>query len=246
MKRISSVLLVLYCCLTFAWSQTSPTQVVVISSLHKVHQSNPNYSYEDLYQFIQNFNADVIGIEVRPEEMDSGVNVIKEMYPLEMATIKEQFGNKIMYGFDWWGKDFEGKLITREVWNTESKIRKLQVQLSQDTDITNRLKVLSPVKKAMEQLATTGSISHVNDGTYDLLSTIYYEQMGILLNATLYADLVTFYKDRDNKIAENIINIIKAHPGKKLVFVLGADHRSHTVTAITNALDEKIQLYQFK
>lgn len=64
----------------------------------------------------------------------------------------------------------------------------------------------------------------MNDGRYDLINSIYYKQLELLLKATEYQPLTDFYKKRDEMILQNCVEIIKGNKGKKIIFLVGANH----------------------
>ncbi len=67
---------------------------MVISTIHGAHKSNPQYTYQHLFDFITTFNPDVIGIEVRSEDLPYGTNYLKELYPFEMYECVNKFDTK--------------------------------------------------------------------------------------------------------------------------------------------------------
>lgn len=66
------------------YSQINSTEVLVLSTLHKGHLSNPNYSYDSISQIIQNFDPDVLGVEIRAEDVKLDKDYLSKFYPLEM------------------------------------------------------------------------------------------------------------------------------------------------------------------
>ena len=48
---------------------TTKNIIWIIGSLHATHKTNPNYSYEHLYTYIDTYKPDYIGIEVRQQDM---------------------------------------------------------------------------------------------------------------------------------------------------------------------------------
>lgn len=62
------------------------------------------------------------------------------------------------------------------------------------------------------------SAKEVNDGKYDVAVEILYQQLEILFKDTPYEKMSAFYRKRDEEIDKNIIEIVKMHLGKKILF----------------------------
>ena len=82
------------------------------------------------------------------------------------------------------------------------------------------------------------------DGRYDVLNKVYYKQMLDLMADTDLKGIPEFYLKRDQKIAENILRIIQENPDKKLLFLMGAAHRSFTIEFLEEQLGDEIELVQ--
>lgn len=223
-----------------SYAQSPQTEVHVISTIHAAHKTNKNYTYEDLFVFIDKLNPDVVGVEIRPEDKDSSSNFLKNMYPYEMYESLVRYKHKKTYGIDWLGADVAGKQFTREYWENVSPIRKLQVKLGADSLMRQKLAVLKIVGDAKVKIALNADVYTLNNGTYDMLNEIYYAQMRESYKGEDYEQLATFYLNRDQEIAKNIIKVIEANMGKKIVFLVGADHRSFTLNAIQNKFGNSI------
>ncbi len=44
-------------------SQEKMSEVAIISTIHGAHKINPNYSYDSLFNFVEKYNPDIIGVE---------------------------------------------------------------------------------------------------------------------------------------------------------------------------------------
>ncbi len=196
-------------------SQERMSEVVIISTIHKAHELNPNYSYDSLFKYIEKYNPEVIGIEIRKEDIDSSVAYLKNYYPFEMYESIKKYPTKEVLGFDWLGSYLEGKPITENNWKEISSLKKLQAKFNQDSIISQKLSILKIIKEEKEKLILNSSLSELNDGRYDLINFIYYEQLRTLVSGSEYITLSEFYLQRDEHIAENIIAIIKNNKGKK-------------------------------
>ena len=226
-------------------SQEKKSEVLIISTIHGAHKTNPNYSYDSLFVFIEKYNPDVIGVEIRKEDIDSSISYLKSNYPFEMYECIKKYPSKNVLGFDWLGNDIEGKAIAENYWKDISAIKKLQHRLNADSTLLQRLSILDIIEVEKNKLALNASLLELNDGRYDLINHIYYEQLKALLKYTEFIALSDFYQKRDEHIAHNIIEIIKKNNGKRMIFLIGADHRDYTLKKVSNELGNTILLNHF-
>jgi hypothetical protein len=244
MKNILYILVAFFSPFT-ALAQKSKTEVIIISTLHGAHKINPNYSYDALFAFIDKHNPDIIGVEIREEDLDSSVSYLKRNYPYEMYECISKYSSKKVVGFDWLGDDLSGKSIPINYWKETSTIKKLQQKLSDDTILLQKLSVTNIIQEEKKKLALNASLQELNDGRYDLINYIYYSQLQQLLIDTEFKALSDFYTKRDEMIASNIVEIIKNNKGKKLIFLLGADHRYYTHKKVSEVFKDSILLAPF-
>ncbi|MET3732454.1 hypothetical protein [Moheibacter stercoris] len=226
------------------YSQEKPTEVLVLSTLHKGHLSNPNYPYETISQIIQNFDPDVLGVEIRAEDLKLDKDYLSKFYPLEMYQYLFQTDSISYYGFDWLGEEIEGIPMPENFFPEISSIIKLRKQLAENQEVQAKLSILSHVSNEKNNLAKISSPQEMIDGRYDVLNRVYYKQMMDLMADTELKGIPEFYLKRDQKIAENILRIIQANSGKKFLFLMGADHRSFTVDYLEEQLGDQIELVQ--
>lgn len=218
-------------------SQNDKSHVLILSTLHRNHLTNKNYTYEHLDSIVKNFDADVIAVEIRQEDIDKSKEYIAKYYPLEMHKYLNADSEKKYYGFDWLGEEIKGKTLSEDYFNNVNVMRVLQQKLNLDEDVKKKLTVLDPVKNEKFDLIKNATAQELIGGTYDLLSNIYYNQMKIILTDTPYYGIYDFSLKRDEEIAKNITNIIKSNPNKKILVLLGADHRSYTIKFLENQKD---------
>jgi hypothetical protein len=240
-KNIIALAFLVFLCIS-GIAQTVKSEVLLISTIHGGHTINPQYSYDSLFAFIDRYNPDLIGVEVREEDMDSSIFYLKSNYPYEMYHSITKYATKSVVGFDWLGADISGKPIPEDYWKEKSIIKKLQQKLSADTIMLKKLSVTDIIQEEKNKMALTSTLSELNDGRYDLINRVYYEQLDVLFKDTAYEPLAEFYKKRDEKIAQNISEIIKGNTGKKMIFLVGADHRAYTLKKISEEFESTILL----
>lgn len=218
------------------------THVVVCSTIHGAHEANPNYSYDDLFAFIEAYDPDVIGVEIRPEDMDSSIAFLDQYYPYEMFACLERYPTKVVVGIDWLGKELEEKPITQNTWKEVMEIKQLQGQLANDSMMQVKLTFVDSLARQKEEIVLTASLQELNDGRYDSLNELYYSELRKQLHSTHYEKLSDFYTMRDSMITQNIVHTIEQHPGKKLLFLVGADHRSSALQTVRETFGDEIPL----
>ena len=243
--KIFRILLLIILPASSVMAQVNRTEVAIISTIHGAHKTNPNYTYDSLFAFIDKFDPDIIGVEIRKEDIDSSVSYLKNNYPFEMYESISKYEAKKVIGFDWLGDDIAEKAIPENYWKEKSPLKKLQRKLSADSIVKQKLSITDIIQEEKNELALNASLSEINDGRYDLINRIYYEQLRLILQETEYKVLSDFYEKRDHMIADNILETIKENKGKKMIFLLGADHRDYTLKRITEELKSGIILHQF-
>lgn len=239
-RFLSVIILSLFSLLV--WSQNNKTEVILCSTIHKAHTKNPNYSYNDLFSYIKRYNPDVIGVEIRENDIDSSTTYLKDLYPFEMYEAIHRFKTKKVVGFDWLGDELEGKAVPKNYWSEISSIKKIQKKLNSDSIANKKLEPLNFISKKKNDLVLTATRKELNNGNYDALNEIYYQQMEYFLKDTDYNELALFYKNRDKKIASNIIRIITENPGKKIILLMGADHRSYSLNQIKSHFGDTLKI----
>ena len=63
--------------ISFSSCLENKTEIIICSSIHGLHKSNENYTYKDLFNFIDSFKPDIIGVEIRQEDIDSSNSYLK-------------------------------------------------------------------------------------------------------------------------------------------------------------------------
>lgn len=147
-------------------AQTIKSEVLIISTIHGAHKVNPNYSYDSLFAFIEKYDPDIIGVELRKEDIDSSASYLKSNYPYEMYECITKYFSKKVFGFDWLGDDIAGKAIPVNYWKERSSIKKLQQKLSGDSILQQKLSITDIIQEEKKKLALNASLAELNDGRY--------------------------------------------------------------------------------
>lgn len=222
-----------------------PVEIMVVATMHGGHVDNPRYSYEDLYSIVADFDPDLVGTEIRQEDLARGDDYLARNYPLEMRELALRYRDRIV-GIDWLGADLEGRPVPVNYWGEQSEIIRLQRLLEKDDAL--RSPEVDEAQERQRRILESATAASLNDGRYDLATSAYYRALAELLEATQYARLTDFYAERDRRIAENAIAAVsflqRARPdvGGRILFAVGADHRGPLVEALRRRFGDDVRL----
>ena len=247
MRRIAVVLsLTLPCSPSHAAAVcgAGAARVMVIPSVHRLLNTNPNYSYTKLYDLVAAFHPDIVGIEIRQEDLGRPEPYLQSNYPREMIDLFHRYRDRV-FGFDWLGDELSG--IRCRMTGGQDKAassnsnapgprrrRHRTAGWSSSRMISKR----SPI--AATPLESTASPEALANGPYDEITADYYKTVAALTRDTPYALLPTWYASRDRHLADNVTAQIRLHPGCRIAIVTGADHHGPVMAAIATVPTEAI------
>lgn len=222
----------------------SKTKVMVLGTIHRMHKDNKFYSYDDVFSIIDRFKPDVIGVEIRREDMMQPRGYLEKYYPYEMIESKFRYEDGCsIYGFDWLGKSIEGKLIPERYFETlDVKILEKEFDLTQDYQKEKDL--IEAIEKVRMSLIMNHTAEECNNGRYDTASEIFYSQLELMLENTPYEKMYRFYSERDLHIDNNMIDIIRNNKGKRIIVMTGMDHRVFAIKAIRRYFNDEIDIME--
>lgn len=221
----------------FACNSTKETDVLVLSAIHSNHELNKNYSYDDLFATITKYDPEVIGIEIRPEDMEQGNKYLDPFYPAEMMMVKDSFPAKVV-GLDFYREQTRGKLLAVDMFKDSAhemgRIVDLQRKMSADSDLIKRQEEIGLPALQNEQLrmANNYSAAEMISGEYDSITSRYYVLLDSVLTGTAYEDWERFNTNRDVQIRKNALEIVANNKGKKILILVGANHRYRLVDSL--------------
>ncbi|HET8753194.1 MAG TPA: hypothetical protein VFM59_02455, partial [Salinimicrobium sp.] len=193
----------------------------------------------DLFQIIEIYQPDLIGIEIRPEDIHENDKYLKNFYPLEMRMVRDSFPNRVR-GLDFYGNELKGELIPVDVFkNEDTEIGQyvaLSQKMSSNSSIIEKKKIsgLPEILKEQQKMALQDSAEEFMNGRYDSITRIYYNRLAKLLQNTAYEAVADFDRRRDIEITKNTLSLIEKHPGKKILILVGANHRGRIVDSLEN------------
>lgn len=247
MKKTNTfTLLVLF---TFLFNTTlfaQQTQLLLLPTIHTLHQKNNRYSFENIFKIIENYKPDIIAVEIRPEDMQQDTAYLKMFYQPEMILMKNNFPDIQKAGIDDFGSDVRGKLLTadflKDTTTQMGRFRVLNRRMNKDTAIVNAFKQkgLPALRAKQGEMLSTASAAELLDGRYDKITGEYYAGLAEVLAKTPYAEYEKFSSTRDQKITDNIRKLVKNNPGKKIIVLSGANHHNQMTNALSKMKNVKL------
>ena len=218
------------------------TQIDIVSTLHKNHLQNPNYTYEDVKKYLEDEKPDIIALEIRAEDMNLSKEILAKRYPFEMYDNLYKISNVSYIGIDWYGDDIVGKPFPDNYFDNENSVKNVQMKMNKDADFSTKLSVLKPLTAKKFELVKKLNIHEMKNGMYDAINEVYYQQIELLCKNSPYEMVSKFYETRDLRLAENTSEIIEQNLGKKIIVLTGADHRIAMVKYLNSRFGQKIQI----
>jgi len=218
------------------------TTIMAAASMHQFHKEHPTFDYDRLFQVIDYFQPDYVGVEIRPEDIGADDVYLGRNYPYEMIELSKRYGKGRRFGFDWLGEDIVGQSIPSNYWKEMCAYKRLERELLEDTGFkSDELDDL--LEQQMDIVKSATPISLI-DGRYDTITKHYYQVVDDLLRGTKYELISKFRYNRDQEIGKNIVNFIYAHPGTRIALVMGANHHVFILEALSNHFGSKHVIYE--
>jgi len=223
-------------------AQTNPitvTEVLVVASMHRLHANAPNFGFDRLYSIVERFKPDVVGVEIRPEDIRADPEYLSKSYPPEMIALRDHYRDRIV-GFDWLGPELAGKPIPADWWAHGSKIKALERELGADPKMSDA--ETQRISEAQREILKSATPASLTNGRYYRL--VRKERAWLARHAGdgPYREYIRFNDARERHIDANLAAIVRANPGRRIVFVMGADHHGFAVDSLRAASGSKIRL----
>jgi hypothetical protein len=216
---------------------TDSTKVLVVGTIHGNHETNSNYSYQDLLNILATYKPDAICVEIRPEDFRKH-SYLKEMM---MATIFGIDQRIKVYPIDWWGTGDDRSRQSAYIKTPEYKEKE-----KQEEALVAANKVMQEFDKKYINLKT---LWNENKMSYEFFNGEEYnryiqEMYGISM--TVYGDgpMNLSYQTRNGKMLEFIENALKENVGKRIIVLTGAEHKHYFDLALATKVN--VRLLDFK
>jgi hypothetical protein len=235
MRRISFILaMAIFQLNAPAWAQK--TELLLLPTIHGAHKKNVKYSFDHVTRIITNFKPDVIAVEIRPEDMDQDTSYLKKFYQPEMIMAKNSFPGIKKAGIDFMGSEISGKHLSDDfsvdTVGEMGRFRVMNQRLMKDSAIVTARIVKGMVRLKAKQGELMANLS-ANEmlSSYDKITQEYSQAQTAVLTNTPYQYYDRFSIMRDQKIADNIREIVRNNPGKRIIVLSGANHHNRLAAA---------------
>jgi hypothetical protein len=223
--------------IVFQSCKTEKTEVILCGTLHAFHKNNPEYTYEDIFEYIEALDPDIIGVEIRPEDLQLPDSLLRQFYPYEMIEVLIRFDDIPIYGIDWWDQHAKGNPVSNGLIDSLRQVC-LEKQLNRDSSmLQKRPPILDTLRNLKIQMAVGASMQSILYGRFDSINAAYYREFEAYVKNSEYHELYTIYMQRHHKIGQNMLNLIENHQGKRLFFLVGAEHQVFARNILEAKLD---------
>ncbi|MDP4282789.1 MAG: hypothetical protein Q8891_00050 [Bacteroidota bacterium] len=208
------------------------TQVLLLPTIHNAHETNPRYSFQNLLKIIDNFKPDLIAIEIRQEDMHQHDTLyLNTFYRPDMILVKDQFPAIPKVGIDFEGNDMVGKTLPmnyrKDTTTINGKAGLINRAIKSDPGFMSAYKGSGIAELENKRLALIASASaqELIDGPFDSYSNLMAAKLDSLraLNPE-YAQFQISSSYRDQRLADNVKEVILKNPGKRIIVLSGVNH----------------------
>lgn len=230
-----------------ACNSPQPTEVLVLPTLHGAHEVNPNYTYADLQKLVKAYNPDIIGVEIRPIDITKESDSLDVFYPIEMIRVRDSFPGKVT-GIDYYNDETENEPVSKKIFTDSTtqmgKMKMLINNMQKDTVFVAEYEAagISAILEEQKRIALNYSAAEFLKGEYDSLTGRQYRLEDSLYKNTPYESYTVFNNNRDYHITKNALDLIAKNPSKRVLILVGANHRNRLVDSLKNYDSGKIKL----
>ncbi len=239
--------ILLVCIVILGCKSEKPTEVLVLPTLHGAHEVNPNYTYADLEKIIKAYNPDAIGVEIRPIDMTMNSDSLDVFYPIEMIRVRDSFPGKVT-GIDFYNEVTKNDVVRKNMFTDTTtqmgRMKQLIGNMQKDSLflIAYEAAGIPAIHEEQERIALNYSAAEFLKGEYDSLAGRQYRLEDSLYKNTPYESYTVFNNNRDYHITKNALELIKANPSKRILILVGANHRNRLVDSLKTYDSKEIKL----
>jgi len=201
-----------------------PAELHIIPTLHGLHATNSNYSYDSLRAIVERIGPDIVAVEVRPADIGRDTAYLGRNYPLEMWKAPDWFPEARVVGIDWLGDDLDDGPIPDDHWTEKAAITRYRRALREDTVAAARLSACDTFMEQRAPLLRTKSLPDLLDSDDAGLTLRYYACLEEQLAGTPHARVPAFYRERNERMYALVQALVAGNPGKRIVVLTGDDH----------------------
>jgi tetratricopeptide (TPR) repeat protein len=222
-KQLLSVFFMILSFTLFHWTgveaqPSAKTKALVVGTIHQKHGSNENYSYADIAYILENYDPDLICVEIRPKDFR------REPYLKEMtlATI--------------WGLSHGKKVASIDWWDDANNDREIRDQLEKQPEYVQKEKQFQALRAQSETISRYekqyGSEEKVWGGNrgYQFwngkeYNDYYTEDYRISMQVYGDSPINLHYLTRNNRMMGLIWSAIGDNSSRKVIVLTGGEHK---------------------
>lgn len=233
MKNIYIIILILLIIVSSVSAQIK-TNVLVLGTIHQLHESDTNYTYHDIAKILDNFKPDVVCVEIREQEFR------KEIYLPEMtlAVIYGVSKGLKTYPIDWW----EGteKRNSRTERDSLIKLKKYKKLMKEELKLKKENKIILEFEgkngKDFNKLFQK-SYQFINGEEYS-----NYIREGYKISQQIYGDspMNLVWRPRNNNMYKNVEKVISENREKNIIILTGSEHKYYFDDTLRTRKDIKL------
>ncbi len=213
------------------------TKVLVIGTIHGNHETNKNYSYQDLLNILTTFRPDAICVEIPPDYFRKR-SYLKEMMLASILGIEHSIN---VYPIDWWPSE-DNRVNRNEYVKTEEY--KLKEKQYYELERSNEI-----MQNFYEKYGSLDSLWNENKQGYQFFNeeeyNDYIREM-YAINIAVFGDgpMNLSYQTRNSKMLELINNAVAENKNKRIIVLTGAEHKHYFDIELSKRTD--LKLVKFK
>lgn len=209
------------------------TKILVIGTIHGNHETNKNYSYQDLLNILSTFHPDAICVEIPPDYFRKN-SYLKEMM---MASIYGTEHSINVYPIDWWSSGDDRAFIKEYEKTEEYKTKEKQYyELEKSNEIMQNFYKKYGSLDSLWNGDKQGYQFFNGDEYNDYIREMYK------INVAVFGDgpMNLSYKTRNNKMLELINNVVAENKNKRIIVLTGAEHKHFFDIELSRRTDLKL------
>jgi len=204
------------------------TQVLVVGTIHNLHQGNANYPFESFVRILETFDPDVVCVEIRPEDFRRRAYLTEMM----LASIWGLEAGRTVVPIDWWDSKNNARDERDDYQQTgEYALKQDEVErLERQSDILRAFqrqhgKDKKIWKRAKKQYATFWNGADFND----------YVREGYRISLEVFGDSCVnlYYETRNSRMLHRIDGALASHAGERVIVLTGAEHKHYFDDALS-------------
>lgn len=193
------------------------SELLVVGTIHQNHENNPNYSYQDVLNILNTYNADVICVEI-PDFYFRRQAYLKEMM---LASIYGFEHNKKVYPVDWFQLSGDARTERAEYMKTDSYIlnESKEKERRENSEI---IKDFEEKHRDDDYIIKNNSYSFFNGKEYN---DYIRENYNIMISVYGDSPMNLYSEKRNAQMVSFIDEVIRENKNKKIIVLAGAEHK---------------------